>query len=571
MGDGILKINGESLSLEDLVAVARKGKKVALTENAKKRMDESRSWVEKVVAEGEPVVYGVNTGFGSLAGRKVLKNKSLIRKLQRNLILSHAAGVGNPFSHEIVRAAILLRANSLAKGNSGVRIELVTTLLSLLNKDVIPMVPEKGSVGASGDLAPLAHIAVVISMDPEMEVEGEQMLLEESKSSGERVKKKLISLSGEAFIKNGEMYELKSGIEAMAEAGIPRMKLEAKEGLALTNGAMFIAAMGALAVNDATILAKSADIIGALSLEAMLGFESAFSPLLHQARPHPGSMATADNIMRLIKGSRLSRHIEEIQASMNIMEELGRVQDPYSLRCIPQVHGTAKETILFVKERMEREMNSATDNPLIFPDSPGRNKAFSGGNFHGDPVGIPLDFLGIALSKLGNISERRVFRLTDKALNYGLPSYLIDVAGEKGIHNGVMLAQYTAASLVSENKVLAHPSSVDSIPTSENTEDIVSMGTFAGRKTLEILKNLGYILAIEALTASQGIYLRLKKNKGRPGQGTEIAYQLIREIIPPLTLDRLLYPDIEALFELIKSGRLAGAVEEAIGELRLEP
>jgi len=566
----VLKIDGESLTLNEVIAVARRGKKVAIAEEAKKRMEKTRRWVEKVVADGEPVVYAINTGFGSLAGRKVLRDPALIKRLQRNLILSHSAGVGDPFPLEVVRAAILLRANTLAKGNSGIRSEVVENLLSLLNNDVIPKVPMKGSVGASGDLAPLAHIVLVISMDPEMEPEEEERILKELRSGNEKAREKLISLSGEAFVKDGEGYKLVSGIEAMAKAGIPRVKLEAKEGLALTNGAQFITAMGALAVYDAIILAKSADIIASLSLEAMLGLEAAFSPYLHRARRHPGSIATAENIRRLVSGSNLVRHIKEIENSRNTMEEFSKVQDPYSLRCVPQIHGASKEAVLFAKKRIEQEMNSATDNPLIFLETEGRNKAFSGGNFHGEPVGMPLDFLGIALAKLGNIAERRVFRLTDKTLNYGLPSYLIDVPGGEGIHNGLMIAQYTAASLVSENKVLAHPSSVDSIPTSESMEDVVSMGTFAARKALEIVENTAYILAIEALASSQAIYLRLKKEKGKLGKGTGRAYELIREVIPPLTSDRLLYPDIEASYELIKSGRLVEAVEEAVGELLLE-
>ncbi|RMI15168.1 MAG: histidine ammonia-lyase, partial [Calditrichaeota bacterium] len=392
-----------------------------LSASARQRMEQSRAWVEEVERRGEPVVYGINTGFGSQA-RVVIRNDRL-RELQRNLILSHAAGVGEPLPVEVVRAAMLLRANTLARGFSGVRVEVVETLLRMLEKNVVPVIPSRGSLGASGDLAPLSHLALVLSRDPAGDVP---------------------EYSGRAYVLDettGE-WQLLSGKEAMERADIPRLVLEAKEGLALNNGTQISTALLALACHDARQLLKTADIAMAMTLEALLGISEAYRPEIHQARPYEGQIAIAENIRRLTEGSTLlDRHPE-------------KVQDAYSLRCHPQVLGAVRDTLDFVEGVVQVEMNSSNDNPLIFPELEEPKKALSGGNFHAQPVAFAADFLGIALCEIGSIAERRIFRLSDRNLNEGLPPFL---SRNPGVESGLMIAQYTAAALVSENKSLAHP------------------------------------------------------------------------------------------------------------------
>ncbi len=501
-------IDGDSLGIDDVYRVANKGEKVVLAKGCRENIEGSRRRVERLMEEGR-TIYGINTGFGELSNLSIDEDK--LEELQENLILSHASGVGTPLDRVIVRAAMLLRANTLTKGYSGVRIEIVDTLLEMLNKGVHPIVPSKGSVGASGDLAPLAHMSLVLIGKGKAEYGGEIM----------------------------------DGPSAMKKAGIEPVTLKAKEGLALLNGTQIMTGIGALAIHDARILLKSAQIASAMSLEALKGTATPFDRRVHQVRPHPGQTACADNIRRLVEGS-------EIIASH---ADCDKVQDPYTLRCMPQVYGAVKDTLDHVEKVVSIEMNSATDNPLIFPEG----DVISCGNFHGQPVAFAMDFLGIGVSEIGDISERT----TDKLMyerESGLPPFLTK---DPGLNSGLMIAQYTAASLVSENKVLAHPASVDSIPTSAGQEDHVSMGTIAARHARDIIDNVVYIVAIELLSAAQGLEYR----DLAPGKGIKIAYECIRKHVPPLEGDRSLAEDIQAIKALMDSGELVAAVEKEIDEM----
>lgn len=533
----ILLLDGASLTLENLANVARNPRApVKLAETARANLHASRAWVEAVQMSGEPVVYGVNTGFGSKASVSIPKEK--LRELQRNLIMSHAAGTGDPLPIDAVRAAMLLRANTLARGHSGVRAEVVDTLLTMLNKGVTPWIPAQGSLGASGDLAPLSHLALVLSRGPDDDVE---------------------ELSGRAYLLHPEsgQWELVSGKAAMERAGIPRLLLEAKEGLALNNGTPVSTALLALACYDARQLVKTADVAMAMTLEALEGFSAAFSPEIQRLRPHPGQVETAENIRRLSEGSQLlDRHPE-------------RVQDAYSLRCHPQVLAGVRDTLRFIENTLAIEMNAVTDNPLIFPGAPSVNKAVSGGNFHAQPIALAGDFLSIVLCEVGSIAERRIFRLSDKHLNAGLPSFLV---ANSGLESGLMIAHYTAASLVSENKSLAHPASVDSLPTCENQEDHVSMAPIAARKARQILENVQKIVGVELLYAAQALDLRLRSEPGGDaapeklfGKGTAAAYRAVRQKVAFLDRDRPLYRDMETARELVRSGELLAAVEKTVG------
>jgi histidine ammonia-lyase len=510
-------IDGENLTIEEVVSVARYGSRVELSKDAVDKLKKTRKAVENFV-EKEEKIYGITTGFGG--AKSIFLSKEQTETLQKNLVMSHSVGVGNLLSEEIVRAAMLLRANSLAKGYSGVRAEVVEKLCQMLNKGVHPAVPEKGSVGASGDLAPLAHIALVLI--------------------GE----------GEAFYKGERM----KGGEALKKAGIKPITLSAKEGLALINGTAVMSAIGALTLYDAENLLKCADIAAAMTFEALFGIEKALDEKIHKTRPHPGQIKCAENIRRLIKNSEIlsSEKCKEFQHK--------RVQDAYSLRCTPQVHGAARDAIVHVRKILEIEINSASDNPLVFTDPP---EVVSGGNFHGQPVAIAMDVLGIALATIGNISERRIARIIDSNLNEGLPAFLVP-KGKEGLNSGYMIAQYTAAALASENKILAHPASVDSIPTSANQEDHVSMGTIAARKAKEILENVERIIAIELLCAAQGIDFRKPL---KSGEGTKAAYEFIRRYIPHLEEDRALYHEINKVYEFVHSGKLVKEVENKIGKL----
>jgi histidine ammonia-lyase len=534
-------LDGENLTLENLVLAARNSKyQVELSSSAKHRIKKSRQWVEQVQKTGKPVVYGINTGFGSKANVSIEKNQ--VRELQRNLIMSHSAGTGKPFPIETIRAAMIMRANTFAKGFSGIRLEVVETLLQMINKGVTPWVPEQGSVGASGDLAPLSHIALVLSRGVINDYEEH---------------------SGKAYFydrKIGE-WKLYSGMKAMELAKIPRIILEAKEGLALNNGTQISSALLATTLSDTFRIVKNADIAMAMTLESLEGISAAFRPEIHNLRPHPGQVKTAGNIRKLTSGSKF------------LDRQPQKVQDAYSLRCHPQVMAGVRDALDYISKILSIEMNSTNDNPIIFPDSENINKAISGGNFHAQPIAFAADLLAIVLCEVGSISERRIFKMSDKNQNYGLPSFLIE---NSGLESGLMLAQYTAASLVSENKSLAHPASIDSIPTCENQEDHVSMAPIAARKARMILENVKKIIAIEYLCATQALDLRFKKiepsgknldKSGLLGKGTVIAYQKIREVVPFIKIDRPIYPHLETLQNLIENNMILDEVEKEIGQL----
>ena len=502
-------ITGNSLTLEDLVAVCREFKEVELSEEAKKNIIKSRQTVDEFV-ENEEVVYGITTGFGKFSDVTISKEETKL--LQENLIVSHAVGAGEPFDTEIVRGIMLLRINSLAKGYSGVRIETIQTLIDMLNKRVHPIIPEKGSLGSSGDLVPLSHMVLPMLGLGMAEYEGKIM----------------------------------PGKEAMDKAGIDIIELTSKEGLALINGTQAMTSVGALTVYDALNLLKVADIAAALSFEANNGVVNALDNRIHELRPHKGQIDTAKILLQLLKDSKMTTKQGEI-----------RVQDAYALRCVPQVHGASKDSINYIKQKVEIEINSVTDNPLVFGDT---KEGISGGNFHGQPMALVFDFLGIALAEIANISERRLERLVNPALS-GLPAFLVE---KGGLNSGFMIVQYSAAALVSENKVLAHPASVDSIPSSANQEDHVSMGTIAARKAREIMKNVRRVLAMEIMGACQAIDLR--GNKGL-GVGTKAAYDLVRQNVEKLVDDRPLYEDINKCEDIITNGKLIEVVEAAAGEI----
>ncbi|MBI4759414.1 MAG: histidine ammonia-lyase [Chloroflexi bacterium] len=505
-------IDGRKLTIDEVVVVAREAKtQVALAEEAKARIQRSRQLVERLV-ESQTVVYGITTGFGALKGRFISPEHS--QELQRNLVMSHAVGVGEPLPEEVVRAMLLIRANTLARGYSGIRLETLEALIAMLNRGVHPVIPAKGSVGASGDLAPLAHLALVLMGQ------------------------------GEALYRGRRL----PGGEALRSAGLEPIALAAKEGLALINGTTAMAALGALAVHDALGLCDVADVAGALSLEALAGVLDAFDPRLHALRPHLGQQESAANVLRLTQGSQLVAKPGE------------KVQDPYCLRCIPQVHGAVRDAVEYARRVISIELNSAIDNPLIFSD--GETTVISGGNFHGEPLALALDFLGIAVAELASISERRLDRLLNS--DGLLPPFL---SLSSGLNSGFMTTQYTAAALVSENKVLAHPASVDSIPTSGGVEDHVSMGTISARKAREIIENTQAVLALELMAAAQGVDLRWRTQEGgrenrqlKLGPGTRRAYDLIRARVPYLERDEVLYPYIEAVKQLVASGRLRQAL-----------
>jgi len=509
----MIHLDGNSLTIETLAAIALDGETVAgIDEAARSRMQLSHEWVIDAIHRQGSTIYGVNTGFGSLANQQVSATQA--RQLSRNLVLMCLVGVGQPLPVVVVRAMMAIRANMLAKGHSGVRPVVAQTLIDMLNAGVTPYVPAKGSLGASGDLAPLAHIAVVLSRD-------------ESPDGG---------YSGKAWLAG----ELLDGALAMQRAGIARLVLEAKEGLALSNGIDMMAAAGALAVHQAENLLAHAQVAAALSLEALLGLSAAFHPALHTVAGQAGQCQVAARILSLVAGSQLVDSTPE------------RVQDAYSLRCTPQVLGPILDTVAFVRQRFSAAINAATDNPLIFPTPQGGFQALSGGNFHGQGPAMWLDFLGIALAEVADIAERRSFRLLTPELSSGLPAML---ALNSGLEGGLMMLQYTAAALVSDNKTLAHPDSVDSIPSCANQEDHVSMGANAARHTLEILDNVSHVLAIELLTAAQAIDLR-PNGPARLGRGTHRAYTSIRNRVPFQAHDRQADTDIEALVQLIHSGEL---------------
>lgn len=503
-------LDGECLTLDDVERVARHGEAVVLDPAARPKVEASRRVIEAALAAERPI-YGVSTGFGPLSD--VFVGAADREALQRNLLRSHAIGIGEPIREAETRATILLRANVLAKGYSGVRPEIVDLLCELLNRGVHPIIPERGSVGASGDLAPLAHLALVLIGEGEATYRGERL----------------------------------AGAEALRRAGLNPVTLKAKEGLALINGTCGMTGIGALALTRAERLAKLADVAGAMTLEALRGSQVPFDERLQAVRPHPGQAASARNLRLLLQDS-------EVMVSH---KDCGKIQDSYTLRCIPQVHGAVREALTFARATLTRELNSATDNPLVFPES---GDILPGGNFHGHPVGLALDFASVALAGLCGMAERRIERLVNPQLS-DLPPFLVKASG---LHCGFMVAQISAASLVSEAKLLASPATVDSIPTSGSKEDFVSMGWLAAIKAAQIVDRLATILALEFLCASQGLDFLLPL---KPGRGVRKVYEVVRSRVTHLTEDRVLRYDLDRVLPLLEDGSLLTAVEEAVGPL----
>ncbi|MGA9520951.1 MAG: histidine ammonia-lyase [Myxococcaceae bacterium] len=502
-----LLIDGDTLRLEEILQVARKDVLVELAPEALERVKASRALVDRIAA-GDVPTYGINTGFGTLAEVRI--DKKDLRDLQRNLILSHAAGVGTPLSIPEARALLLLRCNVLAKGFSGIRPETLQLGIDMLNRDVVPVVPDRGSVGASGDLAPLAHLALVFI--------------------GE----------GEAFLDGIRM----KGAVALEKAGLQPVVLEAKEGLALVNGTQAMVAVGSIAQLRAEMLADVADIAGAMTLEGLLGSHKPFIPEIQDVRPHPGQRHVAEHLRQILAGSDLvETHVS-----------CAKVQDPYSLRCMPQVHGAARDGLAFARRALEIEANSATDNPLVFVDG---ERIVSGGNFHGQPISLALDVQAIALTQLASISERRMEQLVNPSLS-GLPPFLTK---NSGLNSGFMIAQVTSAALVAESRILSHPASVDSIPSSAGREDHVSMGMTAALKARQIGDHARSCLAIELLAAAQALDFH---GGIKAGRGAQAAYELIRSKVPHMERDRELHLDIEAVQQLVDSGAIVAAVKKAV-------
>jgi histidine ammonia-lyase len=508
-----LVLDGESLTIEAVIAVAHQPEiQVSISEAAWGQVRRAAQAVQDFVARGE-IIYGITTGFGAFKDRIISKEQ--VEQLQRNILVSHAVGMGDLLDQPTTRAMMLIRANTLAKGHSGICEGTLRLLLEMLNRGIYPLIPEQGSLGASGDLAPLAHMALPLIGEGEAFYQGERL----------------------------------SGAEALKRAGLSPVTLTAKEGLALTNGTTLMNALGVLVTHHAEQLALTADLAGALSLEAMHGTPRAFDARIHAARPHPRQIECAAMMRKLLAGSTFTRPDDPLN-----------VQDAYTLRCIPQVHGAVRDAIAYARWVMEIELNSVTDNPLIFFDENENAEVISGGNFHGEPLAIAMDYLAFALAELGNISERRIARLVDAASNKNvLPAFLIN---EGGVNSGFMLVQYTAAALASENKVLAHPASVDTISTSANIEDHVSMGPAAARQAREIARNVEKILALELFSAAQGIDFRRQVlgPQAQLGQGTAPAYAFIRQHVPFIEKDELMYPHMETLRRLLAEGKLVAGL-----------
>lgn len=519
-----IPIDGQSLTVGDVIAVAREGRETTLMADARERMAASHAYVETLLMPDAPLVYGINTGFGIFADRSVAPQDAA--RLSRNLMLSHAVGVGEPFPQDVVRAAMLIRANALALGHSGVRPELVDTLLAMLNAGVHPVVPQQGSLGASGDLAPLSHLALVFTTDePDLEQE-----------------------SGAAFYRGERM----SGKAAMQAAGIPRLVLGAKEGLALNNGATFSAALGALVLFDSENLVRNAELALALVLEALLGVSDAFDERLHSARRHAGQGVVAVNVRALINGS-------------TYVDAGGRVQDSYSLRCAPQVLGPVRDTLSIVKKWISDEINAATDNPLIFPDNtpasaaerPAAFNTLSGGNFHGEVVSLAMDFLGVALAEVGALAERQINRMVHEKYSYGLPPMLVSSPDAAGLNSGLMMPHYTTVSLVLENQTLAHPDSIHSLPTSAGQEDHNANSLTAARHARRIVDNVAHTLAVEFFTVAQAVDLRAAAMPdAKLAEPTQAAYDCIREAVAFIDQDRLFGPEIERVARLVQGGEI---------------
>ena len=502
-------LTGEDLTLDDVWRAAVERVPAALADSARARMHAARALLESSVSEH---TYGVNTGFGRFVSAHIPAEQA--EELQLRLLRSHACGVGEPYPDEVVRAAMLLRANALAKGYSGARVETVELLVACLNRGVLPVVPARGSVGASGDLAPLAHLALPLVGEGEAVVEGERL----------------------------------GGSEALRRVGLEPTRLASKEGLSLVNGTQFMAAMAALGLVRARRLARTADLACALSLEALQGSRTSFSPAVHRTRPLKGQGDAAANVWRLLEGS----------AIIESHRWCDKVQDAYALRCAPQVHGACRDLLDYVEATVSVELNAATDNPLVLLEE---GEIVSAGNFHGQPLAFALDALALAVAELASISERRLERLVNPSLSDGLPPFLVE---EGGLNSGFMIPQYVAAALVSENKVLAHPASVDSIPTSAGQEDHVSMGNAAGLKALQVLENAERTLAIELLAGTQAIEFLAPLE---PGEGVRAVHDLVRTLSGRLVEDRSLAADIERVAAAVRAGEVLAAAEERIGAL----
>ncbi|MFQ5436413.1 MAG: histidine ammonia-lyase, partial [Anaerolineae bacterium] len=516
-------LDGESLTIKQVIAVAygQPGNpQVELSPEAIAKVNRAAEAIRRMLAQGQ-IAYGITTGFGAFKNRIISPDE--VGQLQRNIVLSHAVGVGEPLDIPTTRAIMLIRANTLARGYSGIRTSTLQLLLDMLNGGVHPLIPEKGSLGASGDLAPLAHMSLVIIGLGEAEYQGQRL----------------------------------SGAEALRRVNLKPVTLVAKEGLALTNGTTVMCAIGALESYHARLLSRTSDIAGCLSLEALHGTPVAFDSRIHQLRPHPRQLDCAAYLRELLRGSEFTRHHDPTN-----------VQDAYTLRCIPQVHGAIRDAIAYARWVIEIELNSVTDNPLIFIDDESEEvTVLSGGNFHGEPLAIGMDYLSIAMTEMGNISERRLMRLTDEASNAQvLPAFL---TRNGGLNSGFMIMQYTAAALATENKVLAHPASADTIPTSANVEDHVSIGCTAALQTRQIVNNVEQILALELMAAAQGIDFRKEAlgAKARLGKGTQPAYDLIRSRVPFVDQDTILYPYMELVRKLVASGQLVEVVNQEVEDV----
>lgn len=501
-------LDGRTLTIADVIAAARNFESVELSKDAKAQVQKARDYVDKKLKEGA-VIYGLTTGFGKFADTVISESEA--KTLQRNLIISHSCGMGEPYSIEVTRAIMLLRANALARGNSGIRLGTLETLVNMLNAGVHPVIPQKGSLGASGDLAPLSHMVLAMIGEGNCEYKG----------------------------------EIVSSKTAMDGAGIPIIDLAAKEGLALINGTQVMTAVGVMVLADALDLMQIADLAAAFTGEALNAITKAYDEKVHELRGHNGQIEVAKNLLRLLEGSENAKPIHGV-----------KVQDPYTLRCVPQIHGASRDAIEYVYDAVSKEINAVTDNPLIFVDE---DEVISGGNFHGQPMALAFDFLKIAISEYANVSERRLERLVNPQLSEGLPAFLTK---NGGVCSGFMITQYAAASMVSENKIYAHPASVDSIPSSANQEDHVSMGTTAARTAAMILDNTRKVLAIELLAAGQAIWLRGEKCEASLGYYTKKAYEAIRESIKPIEEDVIMYKEINKMEELIKNGMIIKAITE---------
>jgi histidine ammonia-lyase len=508
-----VRIDGKSLTVEDVIRVCRDYEKVEITEDAKITVNRSRDYVREKL-ENDAVIYGLTTGFGRFANVKISFEDTA--QLQKNLIMSHTCAMGNPYPKHYVRAAMLLRCNNLTRGFSGIRLSTIQTMIDMLNADIIPIVPEKGSVGSSGDLAPLSCIA--------------------------------LGLIGMGMVEyKGKVIEAK---DAFAAEGLKPVELAAKEGLALNNGTQMMTAVGVNVLYDAMELLKTADIAGALTGEAMHAIRKAYDPKVHAIRGHEGQMIEAENMRRLLDGSYNAKWLHET-----------KVQDPYSQRCLPQIHGASRDAIQYVYDKVTTEINAVTDNPLVFAEE---DEVISGGNFHGQPMALAFDFLKIAISELANVSERRIERLVNSQLSEGLPAFLVK---KGGLNSGYMIAQYAAASMVSENKVYDHPACVDSIPTSANQEDHVSMGTTSARTAAMVLDNAQKVLGIELSAAAQAIWLR--QEQGEKGidnlaPATKVAYDFIRTKAAPIEEDIIMLDELKKFDKMVKDFSLNKAVEKVI-------